>query len=649
MKHIAAVLFMILCVTAFHKGSEAETSATHASLREADLPELIQAKEFYASRHKSRGHQLSPDGERLAWIERVKGKPTLRVRVLESGDTVTMNHLTWVLTFHWARDSRHLLSAATVMPRINIHLFLSDTDSPQKQPRDLLPFEGVNIRSIEIPLTKPDSVFVEANLRKRRTYDVYEINLKTGVHKLRATNPGNTLRWIVNEEGDIVGRLQRDADGGWSVQAAADTTTWATMLVGEVTDSLEIGRYVSDERSRVYMITNGERDKRALVTLDLNTGAQELVFQRPDVDVSTVFLDLVAHRPLAVRYHDDLLRHHYFDRKLQEDVEKILGPGPMLHSISSGSLDRRRLTILTETDRAGKSTYLIDRRSRTKKLLAAYPLKAHEKILSSTRPIRFTARDGLSISGYLTIPKGTDGRRLPMVLKVHGGPWLRDYWGFDSDTQFLANRGYAVLEVNFRGSGGFGKSFMEKGYRELGGKMQDDLIDAVDWAIAEGYADPEKVAIYGRSYGGYAALVGLTKTPGKFAAGISVAGFSDLASLVSTFSRRGGLASIWWTHFAGNPDEPEDRQELMERSPITYAHRVERPLFIVHGAQDRTVSKKHSDRFVGKLHEKDIPVEYLVFPDEGHGMRKSRNRLEFARRLETFLAAHLGGRAGLTN
>ena len=230
MKHIAAVLFMILCVTAFHKGSEAETSATHASLREADLPELIQAKEFYASRHKSWGHQLSPDGERLAWIERVKGKPTLRVRVLESGDTVTMNHLTWVLTFYWARDSRHLLSSATVRPRINIHLFLSDTDSPQKQPRDLLPFEGVNIRSIEIPLTKPDSVFVEANLRKRRTYDLYEINLKTGVHKLRATNPGNTRRWIVNDEGGVVGRLQRDADGGWSVQAAADTTTWATML-----------------------------------------------------------------------------------------------------------------------------------------------------------------------------------------------------------------------------------------------------------------------------------------------------------------------------------------------------------------------------------------------------------------------------------
>ena len=236
-----------------------------------------------------------------------------------------------------------------------------------------------------------------------------------------------------------------------------------------------------------------------------------------------------------------------------------------------------------------------------------------------------------------------------MVLKVHGGPWARDYWAFDSETQFLANRGYAVLEVNFRGSSGFGKSFMEKGYREMGGQMQDDLIDAVDWAVAEGYADPEKVAIYGKSYGGYTALVGLTKTPRKFAGGVSVAGFSDLASQVSASSRRSKLTRVWWNHFAGDLAEPEVRKELAERSPITYAHRVERLLLIVHGAKDKTVSKDHSDRFVERLREKNIPVEYLVFPDEGHSIRRNQNRVEFARRLETFLAAHLGGRAGTKN
>ena len=649
MKHIAVFLLMILCITALHKGSEAETSATHASLREADLPGLIPAKEFYAPRYRSWGHQLSPDGERLAWTERVKGKPTLRVRLLKSGYTVTMNQPARAIRFYWALDSRHLLLLAHVGRRGNRRLFLADTDSPQRHPRDIFPLKRINVWSVLSPPAKPGSVLVMASPRTRRFPHLYEIDLKTGVHKLRAINPGNTRRWILDHEGDVVGRLQRDADGGWSVQAATGVASWTTILKGEFTDVIVIGLYVPDGSPKVYMLTNGERDKRALVTLDLNTGAQELVFQRPDVDVSSFLLNIVAHRLLAVLYHDDLPRYHYFDRKLQEDVEKLLGPGPMLYHILSGGRDLMRLTIRTETDRAGKSTYLIDRRHGTKELLAAHPLKGYEEILSPTRPIRFEARDGLSISGYLTIPKGTDGTRLPMVLKVHGGPWSRDYWRFDPETQFLANRGYAVLAVNFRGSRGFGRSFMEKGYREMGGKMQDDLIDAVDWAVAEGYADTEKVAIYGNSYGGYTALVGLTKTPRKFAAGVSVAGSSDLASQVSAFSRRRILTRAWWTHFAGDPAEPEVRKELAERSPITYAHRVERPLLIVHGARDKTVSKDDSDRFVERLREKNIPAEYLVFPDEGHRILRYKNRVEFARRLETFLAAHLGGRAGTKN
>ena len=649
MKHTTAFFLMFLCVTALHRGSQAETSATHASLREADLPRLIPAKEFYAPRYKSWGHQLSPDGEKLAWTERVKGKPTLRVRVLKSGYTVTMNQPARVIRFYWAIDSRHLLLLAYVGRPGNTHLFLADTDSPKRHPHDLFPLEGANVWSILTPPAKPGSVLVMASLHTGRFPHLYEIDLKTGVHKLRATNPGNTRRWILDHEGDVVGRLQRDADGGWSVQAATRPAGWTTMLKGEFTDVIVIGRYVPNGSPEVYLLTNGERDKRALVTLDLKTGAQELIFQRPDVDVSSFLLNFVAHRLLAVLYHDDLPRYHYFDRKLQQDVEKLLGPGPMRYQFLSGGMDLMRLTIRTETDRAGKSTYLIDRRHGTKELLAVHPLKGHEEILSPTRPIRFEARDGLSISGYLTIPKGTDGTHLPMVLKVHGGPWARDYWAFDPETQFLANRGYAVLAVNFRGSRGFGRSFMEKGHRELGGRMQDDLIDAVDWAVAEGYADPGKVAIYGNSYGGYAALVGLTKTPMKFAAGVSLVGFSDLASLVSTFSRRRILTRTWWTLFAGDPAEPEVRKELAERSPITYAHRVERPLLIVHGAKDTTVSKDDPDQFVGKLRAKDIPVEYLVFSDEGHVIRKSKNRLVFARRLETFLAAHLGGRAGPKN
>ena len=648
MKYITAFLFMTLCVAALQKGSKAEISATHTSLREADLPRLIPAKEFYAPRYRSLGHRISPDGKKLAWRERIQGKLTLRVRALKSGHTVTMNTPALTIRFYWTLDSRHLLLQAHMGRRGNWRLFLADTDFPQRRPRDIFPLKGATISSIFTPPAKPGSVLVMARPRTGRFPHLYEIDVKTGVHKLRAINPGNTQRWILNDKGDAVGRLQGHADGGWSVQAATGTANWTTLLKGEFTDVPMMGQYVPHGSSKVYMATNGERDTRALVTLDLDTGAQELVFQPPGADVSSILLDS-THRPLACLYHDDLPRYHYFDRRLQEDVETLLGPGPMLYQFMSASRDLMRLTIRTETDRAAKSIYLIDRRYGTKELLATHPLARYEEILSQTRPITVKARDGLSISGYLTIPEGTDGQRLPMVLKVHGGPWARDYWAFDPETQFLANRGYAVLEVNFRGSRGFGRSFIKKGYGELGGKMQDDLIDAADWAVAEGYADPEKVAIYGNSYGGYAALVGLTKTPGKFAAGVSVAGPSDLVSLVSTFSRRRAVTRAWWIRFAGDPAEPGVRKELAEQSPITYAHRVERPLLIVHGARDKSVSKAHSDRFVEKLREKDIPVEYLVFPDEGHKIISYKDRIEFARRLETFLAAHLGGRAGPTN
>jgi len=232
-----------------------------------------------------------------------------------------------------------------------------------------------------------------------------------------------------------------------------------------------------------------------------------------------------------------------------------------------------------------------------------------------------------------------------MVLKVHGGPWLQDTWRFDLETQFLANRGYAVMTVNFRGSTGFGKAFMEKGRKEFGRKMQDDLIDAVDWAIAKGYADPGKVAIYGHSYGGYAALMALARTPRKFAAGISAMGITDLALMVDSFrDHPQGLA--WWIHFAGDTGNPAERRELERHSPITVAEHIERPLLMFHGARDPRVSKEHFDRLLTELRKGNAPLDYLVFPDEGHVIIKRSNKLKFARRIERFLARHLGGRAG---
>ncbi len=637
-------IVLLLTTLAMAGCGEPETPATHPSLLDADLPRLVSAETFYTSNYDQWGHKISPDGARLAWIQRVDGKFTVHVRVLANNYIVTIDHHLPVTRFRWAADSRHLLFCGHVGSARNRHLFLADTDSPRENPRNLTPFEGVYVNWYLTLPGKPGTILLRMNLR-HFGFDLYELELETGAHQLVETGFRNPSDRIFSRTGKDLGRVAPDGDG-WILEARmAGGNGWSTRLTGDLGDEVYLAQYVPDGSATVYLRSNGEQDSIVAMGLNLDTSEKTVLFERPALDVARFWVDPANYEPLGVLYHDGFPRRHFFDERLQTDLEGMLGADPVSYDLSSMSTDRTRLTIRAETDRMAGSIYLADRRAGEKELLLAHPLNEHEEILSHTRPIRFEARDGLPITGYLTIPYGTDGKRLPMVLKVHGGPWSQDYWRFDQDTQFLANRGYAVLEVNFRGSSGFGKAFKNKARREFGGKMQDDLLDAVDWAVAEGYADPETIAIFGYSYGGYAALMGLAGTPGKFAAGISVVAPSDLAFHVNTVPTRQRRSRNTWLHFVGDPKDPDHARELAERSPINHAHRIERPLLIVHGALDLRVSKRHSDMLVEKLREMDIPVEYLVFPDEGHGIRKATNRVKFAKRLETFLAEHLGGRA----
>jgi len=632
---LVASLFVAGC-------GESENPATHPSLRNADLPRLIPAETFYSDGHNRWGHKLSPDGEKLAWIQLVKGKLTLYVRVLANDYIVTIDHPLPVTRFNWALDSRHLLFPGRIGAQGNQHLFLADIDDYRKNPRNLTPHEGVNVLwYLNLP-DKPGTILVHMNLRTRDSYDLHEIDLATGANRFAESLDGRAAGRIFNRAGEPVARVWDDPGSGWLLTASSGGNV---VLTGEFLDEIHLSQFVPDGSPTVYLRTDAEQNSIVAMALDLDTSEQVVLFGRPDTDVTRLWVDAHKYAPLGLQYHDGLPRYHFFDRELQADLKDLLGADPVSYDLTSISFDRTRMTVVASTDRMAVSVYLADRHSGQKELLLAHPLNEHEEILSRTRPIRFEARDGLPITGYLTIPHGTDGKRLPMVLKVHGGPWLRDIWEFDRDTQFLANRGYAVLEVNFRGSSGFGKAFRAKGRNEFGRKMQDDLLDAVDWAVAEGYADPEKVAIFGYSYGGYAALMGLTGTPEKFAAGIGVMAPSDLALHVSTIPPHPRNRRDLWLDFVGDPNDPDDSRVLAARSPIKHAHRIERPLLIVHGALDVRVSKRNSDLLVEKLGEKDIPVDYLVFPDEGHGIRKRVNRIKFAQRLEIFLAEHLGGRA----
>ncbi|MDE0343558.1 MAG: S9 family peptidase [Deltaproteobacteria bacterium] len=580
----------------------------------------------------------------MAWFERVDGKPRLHVRVLGSGHTHVMHRLRHIGGFKWALDSKHVLFRRFMDTRFNMHLFAADTSSPQDPGHDLTPFGGVNVAWYLALLDKPDSVFVRMNRERHYLYDLYEIDLNTRGYELRATNQGDTASWLMSRTGKVAGRVQEAPDGAWELQAARGDANWETLLSGTFRDKLEPIENFPDEAARIHVLTNAGRDKTAVIELDLDTGEQRVLFEAPGVDIAKVWTDIQRYEILRVLYFDPLPSYHFFDRQMRQDFERLLGEAPILHVVSSGSINHSRLIVAVETDRQGAATYLVDRRSGTKQVLTEHPLREHAGIFSKTQPVRFNARDGLALSGLLTVPNGTDGKRLPMVLKIHGGPWLLDVWGFDAETQFLANRGYAVLRVNFRGSMGFGKSFLERGRRQLGRKMQEDLIDAVDWAIAEGHADPERIAVFGHSYGGYAALMAMAQAPDRFAAGVSAMAPTDLTLLVDGF-RTHPQRLAWWLHFAGDTHNEADYRDLKQYSPVTHARRIQRPLLLFHGAKDPRIPKEHFDRLLVELRKGSAPLDYLVFQDERHSIRKTANKLKYARRVERFLAQHLGGRA----
>ena len=379
--------------------------------------------------------------------------------------------------------------------------------------------------------------------------------------------------------------------------------------------------------------------------VDLRTGEENVIYSHPRVDVDHVWIDRESYKPLRALSWAGYSEFHNFDRELGADLARYENTEPANVRVPSTDRSNTLLIVYVTTDRSGTAVYLLNRKTKTSSLLATAPIAEHKNILSKTEPVSFTSRDGLMLHGYLTVPQGTEGKYLPMVLKVHGGPWSHDVWRYDPVDQFLANRGYAVLKVNYRGSIGYGKTFARAIQREFARKAHDDLIDAVNWAVQRGVADPSKIAIYGGSYGGYAALVGLTFTPDVFAAGIDVVGISDLVMTLETFPPYWKLWMYRWRNYVGNPRDPTDRADLAARSPINFIDRIKRPLLVAQGVNDVRVIKENSDRLVAVMQKRDLAVEYLVFDDEGHRIRKPRNRMRLARRMEAFLARHLGGRS----
>ena len=626
----------------------AERPAVHPSLRNAELPPLISAEAFYADQQQSWRYRVSPDGRKLVWIAYKNGRPTIHFRALDEDKVQTIDTERPVYRAYWAHDSRRLVFYWDDDGDENYHLYIADSAHPERAPRNMTPLEGTTVWWHQAFRDDPARMLVRLNARDPSEHDLYELDIVTGDLERIAENPGNGQGWVTDRDGTIIGRLRR-TEGKRRVlevpQGEDGSKGWRTLIDWAFDEKFWVQGHPLPGGDFIWGLSNRGRDRIALVKLDLKTGAEEVVYSHPLVDVENAWIDDLTYRPLFATAWPGYMEQAYLDEELGRDLEVFRQDGPANIRPQSLSRDRQVMTLEVETERSGKAHYLFDRRTKTKTLLAEQPIAKHRDKLSITQPISYTARDGLRLHGYLILPNGVEPRRLPTVLRVHGGPWARDRWGFSADDQFLANRGYAVLRINYRGSTGYGRAFEQGARREFARKMHDDLIDGVNWLIERGVADPEKIAIFGRSYGGYATMVGLTFTPEVFAAGINVVGVADLVMALETFPPYWKPWIERWMTYVGDPKNPEDRADMAARSPINFIDRIKRPLLMAQGANDVRVVRAHSDRIAETMKKAGLPFSYIVFEDEGHAIRKWQNRVELAQAMEQFLADHLGGRA----
>lgn len=613
-------------------------------------PPLIPLEHFFDDPERA-APRISPDGARLAWLAPAEGTLNVWVSDRDGGEPVQVTHDRdrGVRDYAWSRDGSRILYLQDTGGDENTHLFVADPANPDAEDRDLTPFDGVKVGVVDVPRNDPQHMLITTNRREATVFDVERINLETGELEFVAENPGNILGWLTDRDARLRAAFAQTPTGDHELLVRDDETSEFRVLAEFANEDSGWPYAFSADGREIYVGSARDTDLVRLVAIDLQSGDERLIDEDEEADLGRPIISDRSGKLLGAVYRRDRIVMHPFDDAFARDWERLrsIHPGdPMIISTDDAE---RYWTVVFDDDRDPGATYLFDRSSGDARLLFRSRPWLKPEILAERRPLRVTSRDGLTLHCYLTLPVGVEERNLPTVLFVHGGPWARDSWGWDAQAQFLANRGYAVLQVNYRGSSGFGKAFMHAAEREFSGKMHDDLIDVVDWAIAEGISDPDRVAIYGGSYGGYAALVGATFTPDVFAAAISVVGPSNLVTLIQSFPAywRPLLAGTWF-RFVGDPEDPADLEDMKKRSPINRVDEIRAPLLVIQGANDPRVTKQESDQIVDALRARDVPVEYMVKDDEGHGFVKPENRMDMYRTVERFLATHLGGRTGET-
>jgi len=601
-------------------------------------PPIVPLRDFFKN-PQTTGYELSPSGNLIGFLKPVDNRLNIFVQAKSGGDAkqITQVKDRDIRSFFWKGD-KYLLFLKDNGGDENFHLYVTQIDGTGQ--RDLTLFDGVRAEVIDDLEDHPTDLLVALNQRNKEVFDAYRLNVETGDLKLVAENPGNIASWSTDHDGNIRVATTTDGVNTSLLYRKTESDPWKTVITTNFKESFTPQFFTFDNKS-LYGVSNIGRDKAAVVEFDPETGKEtQVLFERPDVDVSGLNYSKKRKVITSASFTTWKEERKFFDPVAEALYNTLTGKlsGYDIYIVSANK-EEDTFIVRTITDRSLGAFYLYDSKSGELTKIADRNPWLKEDALAEMKPVEYAARDGLIIHGYLTVPKGKPATNLPIVVNPHGGPWTRDYWGFNPEVQFLANRGFGVLQMNYRGSTGYGRKFWEAGFRQWGQSMQDDITDGVKWLVDQGIADPKRVAIYGGSYGGYAVLAGLTKTPDLYAAGVDYVGVSNLFTFMKT-------VPPYWKPFldmmyemVGNPEK--DQALFEQNSPALNAEKIKTPLFVAQGAKDPRVNINESNQIVDALKKHGIDVEYMVKQDEGHGFHNEENRFSFYEAMERFLEKYL--------
>jgi dipeptidyl aminopeptidase/acylaminoacyl peptidase len=651
-KLLKALLCLALAVSALGAQEKKPVAAQHPS----GLPPIID-RELLFGNPEIAAAQLSPDGKYLAFQKPWKDTRNIFVKGVEEPFTaarlLTTEAKRPIAGYFWTRDSKYILYVKDNDGDENYNVYAVD---PAAKPaagaeapasRDLTGLKGIRVQLVSVPRNDPDTIYIGLNDRDKAWHDLYKLKLSTGEKTLVRKNTERISGWEFDEQGNLR-MATRSAENGDTEILRVDADKFTKVYTCNVFESCGIIRFNKDGK-RAYMETNKgpEMDLSALAMIDPETGKTEIVESDPlkKVDFTGAIFSEVTNELALTQYLDDHLRRYFKDKGFEADFHWLNQkfPGKDVGR-SSWTKDENLWLVVVNSDTEPGETYLFNRK--TRKLTMQYKIreKLPREALAEMKVVHYKSSDGLEIPAYLTLPKGVPAKNLPVIIFPHGGPWGRDAWGYNPYAQFFANRGYAVLSMNFRGSTGYGKKFIDAGNKEWGRLMQDDVTWGAKYLINEGIADPKRVGIFGGSYGGYATLAGVAFTPDVYAAAVDLFGPSNLITLLDSIPPYWEPIRQMFYQRMGDPTKPEGKALLVERSPLTSAGKIKTPLLIAQGANDPRVNHAESEQIVIALRDRGFPVEYILIPDEGHGFARPVNTMAANMATEKFFAKYLGGR-----